>query len=76
MENRAGEPMPAAANTRSSRLVRGARGEHRTLEATEEPRTSSFLLCKHDRRRRPQRNYLRYKTNVIGVTIREGKESE
>ena len=36
----------------------------------------STLLCNNDRRRRGQRTYLRYKTNVIRDSLREGKESE
>ena len=43
---------------------------------TGEPGAPSTLLCKNDRRRRGQRNYLRYKTNVIRDTLHEGKESE
>jgi hypothetical protein len=59
-----------------SGLARGSRGDHRTLETTGDLGAHSTLICKNDRRRRGQSNYLRYKTNVIGETLREGKESE
>jgi hypothetical protein len=60
-----------------SRLARGSRGEHKTLKTTEKLVAHSALIGKNDWRRCGQRNYLRYKTNVINERLaRERRASK
>ena len=58
------------------RLARGSSGDYRALESIGEFEAPSTLLCKNDGRRRGQRTYLRYKTNVTIETLHESKESK